>query len=116
MINFDKLVENLTQNALIYALIGTTFRVYAWTVFCILLFLLFRTFEIGFKRNNISLKAHYLYLVCIPLALTNAALYTLNLEAPRGVLPIDITIFILGLLMLIASLLIYSYLKGRSKL
>lgn len=107
------MIQDLTEKALAYALIGTTFRVYAWTVFSIFLFLLFKKFNELFKNENIKTKYHYLFLIGIPLGLLNAVIYTLNLDAPKGVLFVDVIVFILGIILLIGSLLIYDYLKRR---
>ncbi len=102
-------VENLTQNGLTYALIGSIFRVYSWTIVAVILYILFRIFYIYNKNLNLT----YLLLIAIPLFLSTAVLYSLELNIIQPILILEILIFLGGLLMLIPILLIYFYLyKG----
>ena len=106
------LIQDLTEKALTYALIGITFRVYSWTVFSIILYFLFKTFKTRLNTHT-NLKIHYLFLLAIPFFLVNAATLSLNLETTTPLLLVDMFVFIGGLLTLIAFLSIHFYLKGQ---
>ena len=106
-----KLIENLTEKGLVYAIIGTTIRVYSWTLFAILLYLFYRLFKIHFNDKNF--KIHKLFLFLIPLSLANAIIYSLKIGTEEGIMSVDTIIFILGIVILIIFLSIYSYFKGR---
>ena len=110
-----KLIENLTQKELTYALVGTTLRVYAWTVLSIVTYFIFKMFNTKFKSDP-NLKIHYLFLIVIPLFLANIVTLSINLETTTPLLVADMIAFTGGILMLATFLGVYFYLKGRGKL
>lgn len=95
-----------------YALIGITIRVYAYTLIAIILYFLFKTFKIELK-NHKTFRVYYLFLIAIPFFLANAVTLSLNLETTTPLFLVDIFVLIGGILMLIAFSSIYFYLKGQ---
>ncbi len=107
------MVENLTENALVYALVGTTLRVYSWTILSVVSYLLFRSLKMNFKINKVKSKLYYLYLFIIPFSLFNVVTYSINLGENQGILLADIAVLMFGLMFLISSLIFYKFLKKR---
>jgi hypothetical protein len=103
-----ELVENLTQTALVYGLIGSIFRVYSWTLACVILFFIFSIFKLDHKNKNFI----FLPPLPIPFFLINTIFYSLNLTAQTFSFTADLMVFIGGLLTLISILVSYYHNKN----